>query len=106
MTTAMDPELLKWFASLGVGGALAGGMFLAYRKDVLGKVDRTEIERATLLEVIARHAKATEHLAGALESHHQTEVATMDRIEGYSREAMHDVKNLLDRTARPKYIGP
>lgn len=29
----MDPETLKWFASLGVGGILGAGMFLYHRKD-------------------------------------------------------------------------
>jgi len=29
----MDPDTLKWFASLGVGGVLAAGMFYVHRKD-------------------------------------------------------------------------
>lgn len=29
----MDGELVKWFATLGVGGVLAWCMFLIYRKD-------------------------------------------------------------------------
>jgi hypothetical protein len=35
----MDAETAKWFASLGVGGALAVMMFLMHRKDVQGHVD-------------------------------------------------------------------
>lgn len=96
----MDPELLKWFASLGVGGALAGGMFLAYRKDVLARGSAAEVERLTLLETIARHAAATERLALTLASHAEVEVAALNRIEGYAREASHDTKNLLDRIPR------
>ena len=30
----MTPDLLKWAASLGVGGILAAGMFWVYRKDM------------------------------------------------------------------------
>lgn len=29
----MDAETIKWISSLGVGGVLAGGMFMIYRKD-------------------------------------------------------------------------
>lgn len=96
----MDPELVKWFASLGVGGALAGGMFLAYRKDVLSRGISIDVERKALLETIARHAAATERLVTVLAGHHETEVAALDRIEGYAREASHDTKNLLDRLPR------
>lgn len=29
-----DPETIKWFATLGVGGVVAAFMFLYYRRDV------------------------------------------------------------------------
>ena len=35
----MTPDLLKWAASLGVGGILAAGMFWIYRKDALAAQD-------------------------------------------------------------------
>ena len=35
----MDVELVKYFGSLSVGGVLAWGMFLVYRKDVKGQAD-------------------------------------------------------------------
>lgn len=35
----MDGELGKWFATLGVGGALAGLMFFFYRKDMQRHAD-------------------------------------------------------------------
>lgn len=31
----MEAESMKWLASLGVGGAIAGFMFLYYRRDML-----------------------------------------------------------------------
>jgi hypothetical protein len=35
----MDAETMKWFASLGVGGALAVMMFLIHRKDSLQHIE-------------------------------------------------------------------
>jgi hypothetical protein len=35
----MDAETVKWFASLGVGGALAVMMFLIHRKDSLQHIE-------------------------------------------------------------------
>jgi hypothetical protein len=39
---AIEFEGVKWLATLGVGGVLAGGMFLFYRKDSNDKHKRVE----------------------------------------------------------------
>lgn len=38
----MDSDLIKWLASLGVGGSIAGMIFLFYRKDVKSYTDLWE----------------------------------------------------------------
>lgn len=73
----MDGELLKWGASLGVGGILAGGMFAIYRRDAL----TTREQRDALTAAITRHAVATERIALLLTSYHETNVAALKRIE-------------------------
>lgn len=46
----MDAEFTKWLVTLGVGGILAGFIFMFYRKDV--KL-YTELWRSTAAELIA-----------------------------------------------------
>lgn len=55
----MDPEFVKYLASLGVGGTLAGVMFFVYRKDVAGfmaeikvLVDSHKEDKQILISVI------------------------------------------------------
>lgn len=70
----MEPDGLRWLATLGVGGALAAGMFLAYRWDFLRerRNHRTERELAKqredrLLLVLERNAAAAERQAATNE---------------------------------------
>lgn len=52
MTTGdvlVDAEFIKWFATLGIGGVLAGFMFMFYRKDIK---QYTELWRMTTEQTI------------------------------------------------------
>lgn len=49
----MDLEITKWLATMGVGGAIAGLMFVFYRKDVRSYTDlwkETAVMLAGLIE--------------------------------------------------------
>ncbi len=46
----VDAEFTKWLVTLGVGGVLAGFIFMFYRKDVK---QYTELWRTTATELIA-----------------------------------------------------
>ena len=69
----MTPDLLKWAASLGVGGILAAGMFWVHRHDMRETQDRlvtmqqnTVILAGRLLdavETLSRHTALLECLA-------------------------------------------
>jgi hypothetical protein len=49
----MDPEILKLIAQLGgVGGVLAVGMFLVYRKDALKWIEDWKGQSQMLLKVV------------------------------------------------------
>ena len=65
----MTPDLLKWAASLGVGGVLAAGMFWVYRKDARETQDRlvtmqqnTVILAGRLLNAVATLSRHTAYL--------------------------------------------
>ena len=59
-------EELKFFASLGVGGVLAGAIFLFYRKDVLSKQAECQRREALVIEVVKTNAISGERLAESI----------------------------------------
>lgn len=59
----MDAETVKWFASLGVGGILAWGMFYVHRKDTLAwleyvkkQLEESQQQSADLLIVVKENS--------------------------------------------------
>ena len=64
----MDPEFGKWLATLGIGGVLAGFMFMFYRKDVK---QFTELWKATtdqLITVVKDNTSSNTKLISLIES--------------------------------------
>ena len=59
----METEITKWFATLGVGGAIGGIIFWFYRMDRL----RCEKNHEVMLQLIERTAIANEKMAQRLE---------------------------------------
>jgi len=60
-------DLVKHFLSMGVGGALAFGMFLVYRKDALQQADQWKGQTEILLQVIRENTTATTALTRLIE---------------------------------------
>jgi hypothetical protein len=86
----MDLESVKWFASLGVGGILAGMMFLAYRRDFLNWREKANEREDRLLTIIERNAAAQERLIVAAE---KVEHAANNLIEHIGwQKAMRDLR--------------
>lgn len=56
--TMLSPEFLRYLASLGVGGALAGMLFFFYRRDVRSYTELWKTMSDTLLEVVRDNTKA------------------------------------------------
>lgn len=54
----MDPEFIKWLATLGVGGVLAGFMFAFYRKDVKTYTLMWQGQSEQLITVVKENTKA------------------------------------------------
>jgi hypothetical protein len=54
----MDVEFVRYLASLGVGGAIAGLMFMAYRRDVQTYTAQWKGQTELLVEVVREVTKA------------------------------------------------
>lgn len=57
-----EEELFKFFASLGVGGAIAGMIFFFYRKDIRGYTELWKTQSEVLTKVIVDNTKAITEL--------------------------------------------
>lgn len=61
----LDPEFVKYLASLGVGGIIAGFMFVIYRKDMArmleqwkGQAESLQTQNVILIQVIKENTVA------------------------------------------------
>ena len=70
-----DPEFVKWFATLGVGGILAAFMFVFYRKDVRSHTELWEkqAERvaeltSTVLDVVRENTQSNARMTTMIEA--------------------------------------
>jgi hypothetical protein len=80
----MDSEVVKWFASLGVGGVLAGILFFFYRKDVRFYMEQWKGYTDKLIEVVTENTRANTELRDAVRALHKRLDAdeARTRIEG------------------------
>lgn len=65
----MDNDTVKWFASLGVGGVLAGFMFLLYRKDSLQWQEAWRGQNVILVQVVKEVTVAVTTLTTYIKEH-------------------------------------
>ena len=65
----MDNDTVKWFASLGVGGVLAGFMFLLYRKDSLQWQEAWRGQNVILVQVVKEVTAAVTTLTTYIKEH-------------------------------------
>lgn len=83
--TDMDMEFTKWLVTLGVGGVLAGVMFMFYRKDVK---QYTELWRTTselLVGVVKENTASNVKLVALLETQERNAIRKSD-IEAILRD--------------------
>lgn len=74
------PDVLQWFATLGVGGILAGMMFFFYRKDVRQHTEMWKTQTTLLVEVVRENTSSNTKLIGLFEALHT-------RLDDNHREA-------------------
>lgn len=77
----MDLEFVKWLATLGVGGALAGMMFLVYRKDMRELTAQWRGQTEMLMEVVKDNTQAMTQNTAVVQSLHQHISSGGDRRE-------------------------
>ncbi len=67
----MDKEFAQWLATLGVGGVLAGFMFVFYRKDVRAYTDLWKAQSELLVRVVQDNTAASTKTGVLLDALHR-----------------------------------
>jgi hypothetical protein len=85
---AAEPEFIKWLVTLGVGGVLAGFMFVFYRKDIK---QYTELWKNT-----------TDQMINVVKENTASNVRLIAMLEAAERNALRkaDIDALVDRRIR------
>jgi hypothetical protein len=74
----MDPEFVKWLATLGIGGVLAGFIFIFYRKDIKQYTELWRITADQLTSIIKENTASNIRLITLLETHERNEIRISD----------------------------
>jgi hypothetical protein len=73
-----DPEFVKWIATLGVGGILAGFMFAFYRKDVKQYTELWRITAEQMMNIIKDNTASNSKLIMLIESQERNQLRRTD----------------------------
>lgn len=74
----MDSEFTKWLVTLGVGGVLAGFMFMFYRKDVKQYTELWKMATDQLITVVKENTVSNTKLISMIESQERNAVRKED----------------------------
>jgi len=69
--TIFDEEFLRYLASLGAGGIIAGFMFMYYRRDVKFYTDLWRGQSDALMNIVIENTKSTVENTEVLKSLHR-----------------------------------
>lgn len=75
---AVDAEFTKWLVTLGVGGVLAGFMFVFYRKDVKQYTDLWRSTAEILMGVIKENTASNTRLISLIETQERNMIRMAD----------------------------
>lgn len=78
--TPMDAEFAKWLATLGVGGVLAGLMFMFYRKDVKQYTELWKSATDQLMSVVKDNTASNTRLISLIEAQERNMVRKEDIV--------------------------
>jgi glucose-6-phosphate-specific signal transduction histidine kinase len=78
MEQGMDVEFTKWLVTLGVGGVLAGFMFVFYRKDVKQYTELWRVTAEQLMNVVKENTASNSKLIALIENQERNMMRKQD----------------------------
>jgi hypothetical protein len=89
--TPVDAEFTKWLVTLGVGGVLAGFMFMFYRKDVKQYTELWKTATDQLIIIIKENTVSNTRLITLLEAQERNALRKSD-IEAFLDKRLKEQK--------------
>ena len=74
----MDAEFAKWLATLGVGGVLAGLMFMFYRKDIKQYTELWKTATDQLMLIVKENTASNTKLINMIETQERNAIRKED----------------------------
>lgn len=74
----MDSEFVKWLATLGVGGVLAGLMFMFYRKDVKQYTELWKTATDQMMGIVKENTASNTRLISLIETQERNSIRKED----------------------------
>jgi|SRR5438552_9091747 len=99
-----QPEFIKWLITLGVGGVLAGFMFVFYRKDIKQYTELWKITADQLMSIVKENTASNTKLIGLIESAERNTLRKTDIDLMIERKIIE--RNLIVRRDEPVQHGP
>lgn len=92
----LDAEFAKWLATLGVGGVLAGLMFMFYRKDVKQYTELWKTATDQLMIIVKENTASNTKLINLIESQERNSLRKSD-IETFFNQRISDIRSGSER---------
>lgn len=84
----VDAEFAKWLATLGVGGVLAGIMFMFYRKDIKQFTDLWKLTTDQMVVIVKENTVSNTKLISLIESQERNMIRKEDIAHMVDRRLM------------------
>lgn len=83
-----NADFIKWLATLGVGGVLAGLMFIFYRKDVKQYTELWKTTADQLITIVKENTASNVKLVSLLETQERNALRKQDIIDLIDRRVV------------------
>jgi hypothetical protein len=82
----VNTEFIQWLTTLGIGGVLAGFMFMFYRKDVKQYTEMWRTTTEQLINVIKENTSSNTKLIALIEAQERNSIRKTDIAELIDRK--------------------
>jgi hypothetical protein len=94
MPIQVDAEFTKWLLTLGVGGVLAGLMFMFYRKDIKQYTELWKLATDQMMLIVKENTASNSKLIALIENQERNAIRKSD-IESLIARSIIKNENLL-----------
>ena len=103
----VDPEVVKWFATLGVGGVLAALIFSFYRKDLKSYTELWKTSSDMLMTVVRENTASNVRLIAMLEAAERNALRKQDIDQMIDQRAVRrvDIESVVDQRLKRSADG-